>query len=227
MLTPSAIRSASRRISRGNTLAAPSTPFRLRAVQRRAANTPGRDRRKSGRMQRETPFDILRNLGKGTLMSAPASEKDLMVVLLTDNLQIALAPTSRPIQSSPQEQLEKLKRDGLDELDNEPVPERPRLSLPIDDVTEEYEEGSPDIPPPRLSLALDEEDLTQQSVEYPRRLTDELERTRQSRLSENFGDLSRVESVSEGRDNTIVLQQGEEDQVLEDTTITQGAFDAG
>lgn len=35
-------------------------------MQRRAANTPGRDRRKSGRIQRETTFDILRNLGKGT-----------------------------------------------------------------------------------------------------------------------------------------------------------------
>lgn len=44
---------------------APSTPYGLRAMQRRATSTPGRDRRKSGRMQRETPFDILRNLGRG------------------------------------------------------------------------------------------------------------------------------------------------------------------
>lgn len=45
---------------------APSTPYGLRARQQRAANTPGRDRRRSGRMQRETTFDILKNLGKGT-----------------------------------------------------------------------------------------------------------------------------------------------------------------
>ena len=46
------------------------TPFGLHAMQRRAAavagNTPGRDRRKSGRgIQRETAFDVLKNLGKG------------------------------------------------------------------------------------------------------------------------------------------------------------------
>ncbi|KMU84474.1 conserved hypothetical protein, variant [Coccidioides immitis H538.4] len=57
---------------------APATPHALKAFQRRAAvYTPGRDRRKSGRVQRETPLDILRNLGK------------------------ALAPTSEVIKSSP------------------------------------------------------------------------------------------------------------------------------
>lgn len=34
-------------------------------MQRRAANTPGRNRRKSGAAQRETVFDVLRNLSKG------------------------------------------------------------------------------------------------------------------------------------------------------------------
>jgi hypothetical protein len=43
---------------------APSTPYGLRARQQRAANTPGRDRRRSGRVQRETTFDVLRNLGR-------------------------------------------------------------------------------------------------------------------------------------------------------------------
>ena len=42
----------------------PSTPHAFRAFQQRRA-TPGRDRRKSGRLQRETPRDALRNLSKG------------------------------------------------------------------------------------------------------------------------------------------------------------------
>ena len=148
-----------------------------------------------------------------------------------------MAPTSKTIQSSPREEVEPEKRDGIDEideLDNEPVPERPRLSLPIDDDTGENGEESPDIPPPRLSLAFEEEDITQRSVEYPRRALSEQDRMRFSRvsfgdvrLSENFGDLSRIGGISEGEDNTITLQQVNDDEGLEDTTIEQGAFDAG
>ena len=45
----------------------PTTPHVIRALQQRraAATTPGRDRRRSGRLQRETPRDMLRNLSKG------------------------------------------------------------------------------------------------------------------------------------------------------------------
>lgn len=44
----------------------PTTPHAIRAIQRRAAAlTPGRDRRRSARLQRETPRDVLRNLSKG------------------------------------------------------------------------------------------------------------------------------------------------------------------
>lgn len=66
--TPSAQRSASRFTPRARASIAPSTPYGLRARQQRAANTPGRDRRRSGRMQRETTFDILKNLGKGMVV---------------------------------------------------------------------------------------------------------------------------------------------------------------
>lgn len=60
----SARRQSIRRTPRGS--GAPTTPHALRAIQRRAAVfTPGRDRRKSGRIQRETPIDILKNLGRG------------------------------------------------------------------------------------------------------------------------------------------------------------------
>ncbi|OJJ43422.1 hypothetical protein ASPZODRAFT_136281 [Penicilliopsis zonata CBS 506.65] len=203
--TPSGNRSASRYTPRARGAGAPSTPYGLRAMQRRAANTPGRDRRKSFRMQRETTFDILRNLGR------------------------ALAPTSEAIRSSPKEEPEpepiEEEIDEIDELDREPAIERPRLSLPIDESPEEEEGGSPEMRPPRLSLAFDEEDIT---VEYPRRATMDQDRGRLSmmsyggtRLSENFGDLTQVESESEGGASPGI-QEG-----ADDTLISQGAFDRG
>lgn len=149
---------------------------------------------------------------------------------------IALAPTSQPIRSSPQEEkapspvVEEEERDEIDELDNEPEIERPRLSLPLQEVEEqEEEEGSPDIPPPRISLAFDEEDVTQTSIEYPRRDLAARDRERLSmmgfggpRPSENFADVTRLGSESEGGDDTgIVGVEGE------DTVISQGAFDRG
>ena len=41
----------------------PTTPYTVRALKRRRL-TPGYERRKSGKMQRETPRDALRNLSK-------------------------------------------------------------------------------------------------------------------------------------------------------------------
>lgn len=47
---------------------APTTPHAIRALRERAnaARTPGQNRRRSGRVQRETPRDILRDLSRGT-----------------------------------------------------------------------------------------------------------------------------------------------------------------
>ncbi|KAL3466780.1 centromere kinetochore component CENP-T-domain-containing protein [Aspergillus heterothallicus] len=202
-------RSASR-YTPGNRGAAPSTPYGLRAMQRRAANTPGRDRRKSGRGQRETVFDVLRNLSK------------------------ALAPNSQPIRSSPQPQPEpetESEIDEIDELDNEPAPERPRLSLPLDEVEEDDDEGSPEIRPPRMSLALEDDDMTHASVEYPRRATFDRDKGRLSvmsyggRLSENFGDVTGLESGSEHGDATGLILDEASGQ--DDTLVSQGAFDRG
>lgn len=49
---------------------APTTPHAIRALRERAnaARTPGNNRRRSGRVQRETPRDLLRNLSRGTLV---------------------------------------------------------------------------------------------------------------------------------------------------------------
>lgn len=150
--------------------------------------------------------------------------------MLISCLLSALAPTSQPIRSSPQEKPEpepEPPKDEIEELDNEPEIERPRLSLPLDDVDEEKDEGSPEIPAPRISLAFEEEDIT---VEYPRRATSERDRARLSmmsfggpRLSENFGDSTRLESGSEGGDDTGLNDVGGPDE----TAISQGAFDRG
>ncbi|PKY07786.1 hypothetical protein P168DRAFT_2390 [Aspergillus campestris IBT 28561] len=207
--TPSANRSVSRsRLTpRQRGVNAPSTPHGLRAMQRRAANTPGRDRRRSGPAKRETTFDILRNLGK------------------------ALAPVSQPIRSSPQVALEpesEPELDEIEELDNEPEIERPRLSLPLAEEEEEDEdEGSPEPRPPRFSLAFEEEDIT---VEYPRRAPSEHDKARLSmasfgapRLSE-FGDATRFESDNEDEGDTGIMHDVDGQ---DETLMSQGAFDRG
>ncbi|KAK2785167.1 hypothetical protein FQN53_007909 [Emmonsiellopsis sp. PD_33] len=216
----SAHRASSRRTPRGTTAetpganrggnAAPATPHALRALQRRAATyTPGRDRRKSGRIQRETPIDILRNLGK------------------------ALAPTTRRVSSSPQEELSP-KPPVVDDLDDEPDPPRPRLSLPMGEMIPE-EERSPEIRPPRLSLLVDDDhDYTSTSIEMPRRdrsIQDQATLSRVSmgsRYSDRFGDLSRMEDLEEEEDEEE--EEGymipPEDDQGGDTT-GQPVFDAG
>ncbi|KAJ5639717.1 uncharacterized protein N7484_007579 [Penicillium longicatenatum] len=204
--TPSAQRSASRFTPRARVTGAPATPYGLRARQQRATNTPGRDRRRSGKMQRETTFDILRNLGR------------------------ALAPVSRPIQSSPQEEpqpVEELK-DEIEELDNEPVIEPPRLSLPIQESEDGSEEAGSETPPPRMSLAFDDDDITYRSVEYPRDLAIR-DRERLSmmpgagRPSENFGGIQ-LESDSDDGDRTGIV--GDYDG-HEDTMVSGGDFEQG
>ncbi|OOQ90706.1 hypothetical protein PEBR_03318 [Penicillium brasilianum] len=202
--TPSAQRSISRFTPRGRPSMAPSTPYGLRARQQRAANTPGRDRRRSGRVQRETTFDILRNLGR------------------------TLAPVSKPIQSSPQEEVKDVEEpiDEIEALDNEPELERPRVSLPMQGSTEGSEEGSPDIPPPRLSIPFDDDD---KSVEFPRRdlaIRDQEQLAimrRDLRVSEDFGETQLESDSDAGEETGIIIDDGFGD----DTMISGGEFDRG
>ncbi|PGH09519.1 hypothetical protein GX51_00624 [Blastomyces parvus] len=189
--------------------AAPTTPHALRALQRRAATyTPGRDRRKSGRVQRETPMDILRHLGK------------------------VLAPTTRPVSLSPQEEPEKPPTpQPVDDLDEEPDLPRPRLSLPLTEMIVE-DDGSPEIQPPRLSLAIEEDiDLTWRSIEMPRRERSIQDRTTLSRVSmgsnrfsDRFGDFSRMEDLEEEEPEYTMVHEDDGDDHGQDTGPV---FDAG
>ncbi|KAJ5336984.1 Histone-fold [Penicillium brevicompactum] len=203
--TPGTQRSASRFTPRSRAAGAPSTPHGLRARQQRAANTPGRDRRRSGRAQRETTFDILRNLGR------------------------ALAPVSQPIQSSPQEQPEPVEEplDEFEQLDNEPLVEPPRLSLPIQGSSSGDDETSPEMRPPRMSLALGEDDMdmTYQSVEYPRRETSIRDRERLSMMSRAgriSGDFEETRLESDDAEETGLIVEDEEA-----TMMSGGDFDRG
>lgn len=147
----------------------------------------------------------------------------------------ALAPTTKPISSSPEEQPE-LEENEIEELDEEPDMPRPRLSLPMEDMgsRQEDDDGSPDMPPPRLSLLADEEDdTTQRSIEMPRRERPARDLARLSRrsfvstrFSDHFGDLSRMEDMTERLDETMTHGMGEEEEQI-DTSLGQQAFDAG
>lgn len=122
--------------------------------------------------------------------------------------------------------------DEIDELDNEPQVDPPRLSLPIQEVEDESEEASPEMRPPRLSIPFEDDDITYRSVEYPRRDLADRDRDRLSmmsrgalgRVSEDFGD-ARLESDFDAGDETGVVD--DDDDVQEDTMISGGDFDRG
>ncbi|KAF2757478.1 hypothetical protein EJ05DRAFT_476728 [Pseudovirgaria hyperparasitica] len=146
----------------------PTTPHAIRALQQRrnAAITPGKNRRRSGRMQRETPRDTLRALSR------------------------LLAPKSKPIVATPRTGGQSRRNSLLDDIDDESDPRPPRLSMPLD-----FESDDEDAPP-RLSALpedLDNDNLTANltavSLETGRRAISEDPRyTRRSlgRLSERF-----------------------------------------
>ncbi|KAK0111273.1 hypothetical protein ONS95_001645 [Cadophora gregata] len=151
-----------------------------RAAQReldlRRGLTPGKDRRKSGLQQRETPRDILRQLSR------------------------VLAPKTQPTAPTPQGQnVATSRRPGADEdeLEDGRALVRPRFSLPMGDYDEEDEDDSLLLPP--RSAGLEDENFTVQSVELPRRAISEQPPGRLSRgsfgsvrMSDVFADLNDV-----------------------------------
>ena len=135
--------------------------------QRRAGFTPGKDRRRSGMQQRETPRDVLRALSR------------------------VLAPKSLPIVPTPQGQNGPARRlAGGDDTDDGPDPVRPRFSLPLGD--DEDEDDSLLLPP--QSAGLEDEKFTVQSVELGRRAISEQPPGRLSRGS--FGSV-RISDVND------------------------------
>ncbi|KAK1758531.1 centromere kinetochore component CENP-T-domain-containing protein [Echria macrotheca] len=136
--------------------AASATPharaaFRTIDSRRAAISTPHlANRRRSVREARETPRDVLRNLGKALAKTSEAIKSS----------------SSSPKSPKPADDtiLEERPSQFLDDDDDEDLPKRPRLSLPID-----VDEDDDDELRPHRSAGLEDEDLTMRSVEMPRR----------------------------------------------------------
>lgn len=192
---------------RGNILTPHGRAAAREIELRRAGLTPGKDRRRSGRQQRETPRDILRALSR------------------------TLAPTTNQIESSPPPpqipsgRLLLPVRDLSD--DDEADFPRPRLSLPLGDDEDEDDDSL--LLPPQSAELLDE-NFTVQSVELPRRAVSEQPGRvyRGSfgsiRLSDRFADLNDLDSEGMGYDANNSSQLGpgnfDYDEVADDD-ITQ------
>ncbi|KAK3996498.1 centromere protein T [Cladorrhinum sp. PSN332] len=168
--------------------------FRTIDSRRAAIFTPHRARRKSVREARDSPRDFLLSLGK------------------------VLAKTSEPIQTSssspgdgstgqaaeddddgPEATLGPMGMDYDD--DDEELPKRPRLSLPIG---EDDEDDSDDLVPHR-SIIMDDENFTMQSIEMPRRAYSEQPGGRLSmnspRMSDFFNTNDMLHSEEAGQES--------------------------
>ena len=212
----------------------PTTSHTLRAIQRRraAALTPGGSRRYSGRQQRETPRDTLRQLSKRSwpVKFRCYSCRDLSLTVEDD---IVLAPNTLPAQDTPRpDELSSaqkapssfLVRDDEESFEREPELPIPRLSLPLD--VEEDDEGQQDDsfeqPPGNIEEHVEDENVTQRSVELARRALVDLSGPRYARasfgsirFSDRFAD---VKELAEGRDTETNAGPGPDDnyQVEED-----------
>ncbi|KAF2856532.1 hypothetical protein T440DRAFT_437286 [Plenodomus tracheiphilus IPT5] len=193
--------------------AAPTTPHAIKALRERAnaARTPGNNRRRSGRVQRETPRDLLRGLSR------------------------ALARDSRPVEPSPQIHPQRTRHSALDlpDVEDGPDPAAPRLSMALGDMYDD--DDSYHSAPPRQSILPDlPEDVdggTVQSLEFGRRAVSEDPRHLfGGRYSAHFGDLSELGAVEEEFeiDGTFVNQRGDgildqtiDEALEEDDTTTQ------
>ncbi|OBT99347.1 hypothetical protein VE01_02586 [Pseudogymnoascus verrucosus] len=156
-------------------------------MRRAAALTPGKDRRRSGLQKRETPRDLLRQLSK------------------------RLAPGTIPVAALPEMQEAegpRLPFTRLNDVDDEPAPTRPRLSMAIGD-----DEDDSLLLPPHSDALLDDDNMTMRSVELPRRAVSEQAGGRLSRGS--FGSIR----YSDQFDRTM----GDPERF--DSSFIQGNFD--
>ncbi|KAF4124788.1 Core histone H2A/H2B/H3/H4 [Geosmithia morbida] len=147
--------------------------------RRTAVFTPGKNRRRSLMDQRETPMDILRNLGRKL---APTSKR----VSTSSSISSASSSAGAPDTATPPSRSghrRQRRRTARSSDFTQPIPEEraghdddddddeedlrpPRLSLPIDRDDDDDEE---ELRPPRPSM-LEDFDYTVASVELPRRM---------------------------------------------------------
>ena len=183
---------------------------RLLDQRRTAMFTPGKNRRQSMMQQRETPLDVLRNLGRAL---APKSQPI--------HYSSSSSPSGNKPSSSPEHQEQSnLYADDDDDDDDEFLTRRPRLSLPMDD--EDASSMSSEIPPPRLSQ-LDEDNFTVQSIELPRRVDPQLSRGSpgSERMSDYLNNEPTEDDIGQHSDffpgflENLEAGTGEHDMILE------------
>ena len=169
--TPSAVQRPGGSVRRADVLTPHGRAAVREAEARRAGRTPGKDRRKSGRQQRDTPRNDLRLLSR------------------------LLAPKTRPYVPTPSPPIPATQRMHYkeDDFDDGPEPERPRLSIALD---EESDEDDSLLLPPR-SAGLDNDEITGRSIELPRRAISAQPLSRYNRgsfgsvrMSDQFGDFN-------------------------------------
>ncbi len=164
--------------------------------RRAAALTPGRERRRSGvQMWRESPRDNLRVLSR------------------------VLAPGSKVVELQAQDEVGfngKVFLTGrYDDLEDEQEP-RPRLSMPLD----EDEDDSLLLPPLRSDGIIEDENLTQRSVEFPRRAVSLQPGGRLSR--ESFGSIRTSDRFRQPNEFGMDALPGD---IFESSFLQQGDFD--
>ncbi|MCJ1346889.1 hypothetical protein MMC31_005109 [Peltigera leucophlebia] len=182
--------------------AATTTPHAIRALRQRhaAATNTARNRRKSGREERESPRDALRQLSRILARSTQPVEPSLSPAL-------------------PHSALRKLeKTDDDDEWEDDPQAGKPTFSIPIQNEDEDEDSWAA---PPRLSFPFEAE---VQSVEKARQADRAVHGGRLSRGSlgdmtdDRFGDLTNLysdEAVDDHKAKTndgILLDPEEEAQ---------------
>lgn len=183
-----------------------------RAAQReldlRRGLTPGRDRRRSGKQQRETPRDLLRQLSR------------------------VLAPTTQLTVPTPQGQNaagpRRTVEDEDEDEDDGKALVRPRFSLPM--MGEDDDEDDSLLLPPH-SAGLEDENFTVQSVEMARRAISEQPLGRLSRgsfgsirMSDVFADLNELGLGGDVYDSSYLAERtfGDLDFPVMDDTGLEG-----
>ncbi|KAJ4416066.1 hypothetical protein N0V82_006989 [Gnomoniopsis sp. IMI 355080] len=197
----------------------------IRALDsRRAAindiNTPGRNRRRSMRDQRETPRDILRALSKtlapkSTTISSTSSSSSP-----GDDPTVSRARARTRVGGRRSRKGQVVIPENPEDSDDDFPIDRPRFSLPID----EDADSDGDLPRPPRSSGLEdlEDNYTMQSIEMPRRATIGLSQGRHS-MRMSMGDLQSDDGGDGGFDSAFFPRVNWD----EDTGERAGADDDG
>ncbi|KAJ4386748.1 hypothetical protein N0V93_009646 [Gnomoniopsis smithogilvyi] len=208
LLTASVGRSGGAKSGYGTAAPTQFTPHGRAAIRaldsRRAAindiNTPGRNRRRSMRDQRETPRDILRALSKTLAPKSKTISSTSSSSSPGDDPTVGGARVRGRIGGRRGRRGQVVIPENPEDSDDEFPIDRPRFSLPIDEDVD----SDDDLPRPPRSSGLEdlEDNYTMQSIEMPRRATIGLSQGRHS-MRMSMGDLQSEDGGDGGFDSAF------------------------